>query len=168
MPFLEDEGPIDAAVRSGSAPIMSLAGFVPSDSERRLNFANKSLCRYLGNGYSTTAGTLDALLDPEQTSVEGRVVWLPRAGEVRLAVIHTRPRSAPWTFTRGARAGGIHARGLPNKIPRPAGSGRHPAQRSGRAVTVDPGHEEDIGLIHEVAHMYWRSPKMAVKGARNC
>ena len=180
MPFLEDvEGPIDAAV------VRSLALLHSNHPERSylwqvlshptlsggINFANKSLVAILETVIPQRPELLDALLDPEQTSVEGRVVWLPRAGEVRLAVIHTRPgtfrtmdilehvvrvqeefmlEAFPTKFLGLLVADATYARG---------GGGLG-------IVTVDPGHEEDIGLIaHEVAHSYWRAhPKWIGEG----
>ena len=180
MPFLEDvEGPIDAAVVSSLAllhsnhPERSYLWQVLSHPTLSggINFANKSLVATLETVIPQRPELLDALLDPEQTSVEGRVVWLPRAGEVRLAVIHTRPgtfrtmdilehvvrvqeefmlEAFPTKFLGLLVADATQLRGA-------AGPG---------IVTVDPGHEEDIGLIaHEVAHMYWKAhPKWIGEG----
>ena len=49
------------------------------------------LVSVLGMVSETEPESLDTLLDPERVSVEERVISLPRAGEVLLAVVHTRP-----------------------------------------------------------------------------
>jgi hypothetical protein len=104
---------------------------------------------------------LDVLLNPALTSVEVRVIQLPRAGETTLAVVHTRPGSFRTldileTTVRAQEEFMLEA--FPSKsvvllvadLNESAGGGPF-----GRPF-IDPGREEDAALIgHEVGHTYW-------------
>ena len=103
---------------------------------------------------------LDTLLNPDQVTVEKRVIRLPHSGEVTLSVIHVIPGTYrtmdileqmvrtqegfmavpfPRSYVGVLAADAIPVGGGPSGI-----------------ITVDPGYAEDDYIIaHELAHTYW-------------
>ena len=103
---------------------------------------------------------LDTLLEPEQVTVEKRVIQLPHSGEVTLSVIHVIPGTYrtmdileqmvrtqegfmavpfPRSYVGLLAADGIPVGGGPSGI-----------------ITVSSGSAENRYLIaHELAHTYW-------------
>ena len=103
---------------------------------------------------------LDTLLNPDQVTVEKRVIRLPHSGEVTLSVIHVIPGTYrtmdileqmvrtqegfmavpfPRSYVGLLAADAIPVGGGPSGI-----------------ITVDPGYAEDDYIIaHELAHTYW-------------
>ena len=170
MPFLNDfDGAIDAAV------VSSLTGLHYNDPDRSylwqvlshptlsggITFANKSLVAILDTVIPERPDVLDSLLDPAQTSVEGRVIWLPRTGEVKLAVVHTRPGTFR-TMDILEHVVRVQEEFMLEAFPTKffsllVADATQAAGGGGPGIaTVDPGSEEDIGIIaHEVAHTYW-------------
>ncbi len=170
MPFLNDfDGAIDAAV------VSSLTGLHYYDPDRSylwqvlshptlsggINFANKSLVAILDTVLPQRPDALNTLLDPAQTSVEGRVIWLLRTGEVKLAVVHTRPGTFR-TMDILEHVVRVQEEFMLEAFPTKffsllVADATQAAGGGGPGIaTVDPGSEEDISLIaHEVAHSYW-------------
>ena len=170
MPFLEEFH--DAA---DSAAMRSLGGLHNVEGQsilRRvlshptlsggITDANTSLVSVLANVVEQRPELLDVLLDPGQTSVEERMIWLPRAGEVILAVVHTRP--GPFSTidilehtVRTQEEFMLEA--FPRKFVGLLVADTNPAGGSGGQMgvpSIDPGGEVNTALIaHEVAHTYW-------------
>ncbi len=171
MPFLADED-FDAA---DSAAMRSLSGL---HSEFGGNYlrqvlshptlsggiadANRSRVSVLASVVSERPHLLDVLLDPIQTSVEERAIVLPRAGEMLLAVVHTRPGKFR---TMDILEDTVRAQeefmlvAFPRKFVGLLVADANPAGGTGGQMgipTIDPGMEENIAIIaHEVAHTYW-------------
>ncbi len=105
---------------------------------------------------------LDVLLDPELTTVEKRVVSLPLAGDVILAVVSVEAGAAGHLdlFERIVR---IQEEIMGVPFPRQyaallvAEASRFGGQGSSRGIiTVDPSLVEGSGVLaHEIAHIYW-------------
>ena len=173
MPFLDD---FDG--RADSAAVSSLGGLHYRNQERSylrqvlshptlsggVTDANRSLVAVLDLVVEKRANLLDALLDIDQTSVEERVIVTPRAGEILLAVIHTRPgqfRTMDILEHTVRSQEDFMLEAFPRKfvallvadVHEPHG---HGGQRG--KPTIDPGREEDASLIgHEVGHTFWPS-----------
>ena len=106
---------------------------------------------------------LEVLLDLRKSTVEERVISLPRAGEVHLAVAHTR-RGRFRTMEILERVVRRQERFMLEAFPvkfvgvlaaeiTPAAGG---ASFSGGMIAIDPGGENNTALVaHEVAHKYW-------------
>ena len=103
---------------------------------------------------------LDTLLNPDQVTVEKRVIRLLHSGEVTLSVIHVIPgtyRTMDILEQMVRTQEGFMAVPFPRSYvgllavdARPVGGGP-----SG-IITVDPGYAEDDYIIaHELAHTYW-------------
>ena len=103
---------------------------------------------------------LDTLLNPDQVTVEKRVIRLPHSGEVTLSVIHVIPgtyRTMDMLEQMVRTQEGFMAVPFPRSYVGllaadaiPVGGGP-----SGM-ITVDPGSAEDDYIIaHELAHTYW-------------
>ena len=103
---------------------------------------------------------LDTLLNPDQVTVEKRVIRLPHSGEVTLSVIHVIPgtyRTMDILEQMVRTQEGFMAVPFPRSYVGllaadaiPVGGGP-----SGM-ITVDPGSAEDDYIIaHELAHTYW-------------
>ena len=103
---------------------------------------------------------LDTLLNPDQVTVEKRVIRLPHSGEVTLSVIHVIPgtyRTMDMLEQMVRTQEGFMAVPFPRSYVGllaadaiPVGGGP-----SG-IITVDPGSAEDDYIIaHELAHTYW-------------
>ena len=117
---------------------------------------------------------LDTLLDPEQVTVEKRVIYLPHAGEVTLSVIHVIPGTyrtmdileqmvrleegfMALPFPERSYVGLLVADATPD-----GGAGG-----SSGLITLDPLYaEDDQAIAHEVAHIYWPFfPRWIAEGA---
>ena len=105
---------------------------------------------------------LGTLLDPEQVTVEGRVVQLPHSGEMTLWVINVSPgahRTMDILEQLVRTQEGFMAVPFPTSylVLLVADATRHAGGGGpGGVLTVDPGSEEDRYLIaHELAHSYW-------------
>ena len=107
-----------------------------------------------------------ALLDPSKTTIEERIISLPLAGPVRLAVVHTRQgnfRTMGILERAIRRQEEFMLEAFPLKYVgvlaaeiTPASGG---ASFAGGMVAIDPGGENSIGLVsHEVGHKYWWGP----------
>lgn len=105
---------------------------------------------------------LDALLDPELTLVEERVIFLPLAGDTRMFVVSV-DAARPVNMDSLESVVRMVEEFMAVPFPRSyfgllvadatsAGGGGGP----GGIITVDPGSEHDVRLIaHETAHVYW-------------
>ena len=169
MPFLDDfdEGIDSAVVKSLSilhwAPERSYLRQVLSHATLRngIGDENKSLVAVLHSVVQERPGLLESLLDPRKTFVEERTIVLPRAGEVLLAVVHTRPG----TFrTMDILENSLRVQeefmqeAFPKKFVGLLVADATDAAGGGGAggIIIDPGGEEDVYLIaHELAHTYW-------------
>ena len=103
-----------------------------------------------------------SLLDPRMSTVEERIIWLPRAGEVRLAVAHTRRgdfHTMDILEQAVRRQEEFMLEAFPTKYVgvlaaeiTPAAGG---ASFGGGMIAIDPGGENDFHLVaHEVGHKY--------------
>ena len=115
---------------------------------------------------------LGTLLDPEQVTVEGRVVQLPHSGEMTLSVINVSPgthRTMDILEQLVRTQEGFMAVPFPTSylVLLVADATRHAAGGGPGVLTVDPGREEDRYLIaHELAHSYWYfAPRWLREGA---
>ena len=111
---------------------------------------------------------LEVLLDPEQTTVEKRVVELPYTGETIVSVIHVTPDATYATMDILEQS--LRRQEGFMKIPFPKTyvgllvADATPAAGGGGPtglLTVDPGLEENKHIIaHELAHTYWALPSV--------
>ena len=114
----------------------------------------------------------DALLDSEPELVERRTITLPLSGQVELAVIVTQPGTHQ-TMDQLEHALRTQEEFMGVAFPTDYATVlvADVSQRGGRGgsdarVVIDPGHEENYGLIaHELAHTYWYlDPNWIVEG----
>ncbi len=187
MPFLDDVDAIDIRVLNSLSslhhvPAQSYLRKVLSHPTLRGGITDRQRTRltFLGLVVSSDPKRhfpkmLDELLDPRKTSVEERVISLPRAGEVHLGVVHTRQgsfRTVDILESAVRRQERFMLEAFPEKFLgvlvaeiTPAAGG---VSVSGGRVIIDPGFENFTALVaHEVAHKYWSgvSPWLAEGGA---
>ena len=129
--------------------------------------ADRGLVSMLGlvvsdNPKSHRPELLDIMLDPTRSRVEQRVIHLPRAGEVTLTVVHSRPGTFHTmdNLERTVRAQEefmleafpVQHVGVLAAEVTPVGGG---AYFGGGRIAIDPGGENNPHLVgHEVAHIY--------------
>ena len=171
MPFLDDFDAADnAAVDSLSVLLHSTSTSDESYLRQTLSHprlggkitdSNKSLVAVL-HAVRKRPELFSVLLDPGQTSVEERTIKLPLAGEVLLAVVHTR-RGTFRTMDildRTVRAQEVFMlEAFPRKFVGLLVADVSDAAGGGGQLGlpfIDPGGENNVSLIaHEVAHTYW-------------
>ena len=122
----------------------------------------------LGQVIAYNPRLLEVLLDPQQITVEKRVVDLPYTGETIVSVIHVTPDATYRTMDILEQV--LRRQEGFMKIPfpktyvgllvadaTPAAGGGGPSG----LLTVDPGLEENKHIIaHELAHTYWALPSV--------
>ena len=178
MPFLESIDEFDAAALN-SLTKLSMSGELDhfrkvlshptlrdgiTDSQRaRITFLPLTFRKDPSEGFPEV---FDALLDPSRTTVEERIVFLPRAGPIRLAVVHTRPGKFH-TMDNLEHVMRLQEEFMLEPFPlnyvgvmaaeiTPVSGG---ASFPGGMIAIDPGSENNIGLVgHEVGHKYWWGP----------
>ena len=184
MPFLQSIEPVDVgAVRA----LWISAAFRPPEIFQRI-IAHPTLSggvtdewarvvTVLGGVSGYDADRIDVLLDPRRVSVEERVIDLPLAGTVTLAIVRTRPgaESVIMDFLEHSVRGSEAFMGAPlptsrvtlhfDEAYRFGGAGLHFSTHIGMLSRYDVDDGSAVArdaapiIAHEVGHFYWGGGK---------
>ena len=180
MPFLNEVEPSDGvAMRS----LWLLAHFNARDYQRVMSHPTlragisddwAKIVAVLSGVSRTNSLLINALLDPDRVTLEGRTIILPQAGPVDLAIIRTRPgvgRSMDLLDHAVRHAEAFMAEPFPTGyvalLFENAVFGSFAGTNFGTHMAVRPEYDVDDGsheaesvphtIAHEVAHYYWSS-----------
>ena len=178
MPFLETLDPPDV---SALASLVDMAWFRQADFQRVLSHPTLSLgitddwAKIVATLYGVSKNNpdlIDTLLDPEQVSIEERLIELPIAGETLLAIIRTDPgaeRSMDLLEHSVRRVEEFIGLEFPNRyvgwLVGEAVTPTFGGNNFGTHIATLPKYDVDDGsdtaefaghvVAHEVAHYYW-------------